>query len=546
MNAKSTVLLISIGLSLPLAAQVCGDCDRNGAVSITDALKAAQVTTGLIVEQPGDLAVCDVDDSGAIAIIDALKIAQSAVGLAPALRCPGGPMNQPPAATSVTPVLPAADDVLVDYLIQDAESNLSSIMVSISTDGGSSFPFAATEATGGDGTSALSSSPGGVMHAFAWDSRADIGMGLFANVVVRITASDGVLGPPGDSAPFTVDNSPPPSPPEVSAVVLSGGQPASADVTIDYLLADAQADAVSITVEVSTDGGSSFPITATDAMGGDGRAGLASSPGGTAHAYSWDSLATLGATMLGNVSIRITPSDGQTGIAGQTAPFVVDNRPPNMAPSVTAVTPPMMASGDVSLTYLLQDPESDLSSITVELSTDSGISFPVTATDGVGGDGRMMLSTLPGGVTHTYVWDSVANLGTTLVSTIQIRITPMDGQAGTPGSSMTFSVDNRPPMGISYMNDLEPTILMASGMGCLPCHGGMFPSAGLNLESYAGLIAGSGGGPVIIPGDPDMSRLICRLEGAVCGSRMPRGRTPWTPAMITTFRDWVSQGAMDN
>ena len=48
---------------------------------------------------------------------------------------------------------------------------------------------------------------------------------------------------------------------------------------------------------------------------------------------------------------------------------------------------------------------------------------------------------------------------------------------------------------------------------CIFCHSGARAEAGLDLSSYESLIAGSENGPVVVPGDPETSRLIQRQSG---------------------------------
>ena len=220
--------------------------------------------------------------------------------------------------------------------------------------------------------------------------------------------------------------------------------------------------------------------------------------------------------------------------------------PTPIATSVTLVPP---LSGDILIDHVLIDPESDPCSILVEVSLDGGSSFPLLATDAPGGDGRTGLSSSPAGTAHSYAWDSLGDLGPVATSNVVIRISPSDPQPGTPGSSVPSFIDNRPPGSVSWSLDIHQRILdiTPGGQGCILCHAGGSPAAGLDLETYFGLMQGSASGAVVVPGDPGGSRIVCKLSGSAgCGQQMPLGGTPWTPTQVDEMRDWITQGALDN
>ena len=58
----------------------------------------------------------------------------------------------------------------------------------------------------GDGTTGLASSPSGTSHTFVWASDGDFANAKNANVLVRITPTDTVVGTAGTSSVFTVNN----------------------------------------------------------------------------------------------------------------------------------------------------------------------------------------------------------------------------------------------------------------------------------------------------------------------------------------------------
>ncbi len=79
---------------------------------------------------------------------------------------------------------------------------------------------------------------------------------------------------------------------------------------------------------------------------------------------------------------------------------------------------------------------------------------------------------------------------------------------------------------------------------CLNCHNADRARAGLDLSSHAATIAGSSGGAIVTPGDPDGSLLF----GVVAQTRepkMPRGGGKLSDADIAAIRKWIAQGCLD-
>jgi hypothetical protein len=117
--------------------------------------------------------------------------------------------------------------------------------------------------------------------------------------------------------------------------------------------------------------------------------------------------------------------------------------------------------------------------------------------------------------------------------------------------------------------DLQPTFSSiqrdilgapdASGRAaCTGCHTnqGRNPSAGMNLfgaAAYDQLVNrasnGKPGAIRVIPGDPDNSYFVQKLEGApgIVGERMPRTGGPYlTPGQILVIRRWIQLGARND
>ena len=120
----------------------------------------------------------------------------------------------------------------------------------------------------------------------------------------------------------------------------------------------------------------------------------------------------------------------------------------------------------------------------------------------------------------------------------------------TPGLNVTFA---------SIQQDIFSTTDSAGRAGCINCHtnaGGRTPAAGMNLGpgfAYDNIVnrasTGKPGAIRVIPGDPDNSYLVQKIEGApgIVGQRMPRTGGPYlTPGQITVIRRWIREGAKNN
>ena len=76
---------------------------------------------------------------------------------------------------------------------------------------------------------------------------------------------------------------------------------------------------------------------------------------------------------------------------------------------------------------------------------------------------------------------------------------------------------------------------------CVECHGPQQQEAEIRVDSRAALLAGDGNGPLIVPGDPEHSRLVqaTSYEGEIC---MPP-ETKLPDKDIAAIREWVGRGA---
>jgi hypothetical protein len=95
----------------------------------------------------------------------------------------------------------------------------------------------------------------------------------------------------------------------------------------------------------------------------------------------------------------------------------------------------------------------------------------------------------------------------------------------------------------SFARDVRPFLTKY----CLECHNSKEAKSGLDLETYKGLRAGGDGGEVVVPGRPDASRLVLRVEGKDKPKMPPKkARFHPKPAEYAVLRAWVAAGARDD
>jgi mono/diheme cytochrome c family protein len=115
----------------------------------------------------------------------------------------------------------------------------------------------------------------------------------------------------------------------------------------------------------------------------------------------------------------------------------------------------------------------------------------------------------------------------------------MQGQGGEPPA--VTAVPTATPGGsatVSYRRDIQPIF----DRNCVNCHGG---SAGLWLDRYERIMAGSNRGAVIMPGNASQSELYRRITGQ-SQPRMPLGGSTLSQGDIDAIRTWIEEGAPNN
>jgi hypothetical protein len=125
-------------------------------------------------------------------------------------------------------------------------------------------------------------------------------------------------------------------------------------------------------------------------------------------------------------------------------------------------------------------------------------------------------------------------------------------------SSVTGPTPQLEPTFTSIQRDIFGARDLAGRQACTDCHSdvGRNASGGLVLlggRAHAALVnqvsTAKPGAIRVVPGDPDNSYIIKKLEGApdIVGVRMPRGNGPFlTDGQILVIRRWIQLGAPNN
>ncbi|MEZ4651820.1 MAG: c-type cytochrome domain-containing protein [Candidatus Eisenbacteria bacterium] len=165
------------------------------------------------------------------------------------------------------------------------------------------------------------------------------------------------------------------------------------------------------------------------------------------------------------------------------------------------------------------------------------------------GDEIRLLGSAFGATEGTVVFaaDGGGTANATIVSWTDTEITahvPSDAADG--GVTVQVGTNASDPVGfevapqVSLADDVRPIF---QAQGCLSCHGG---SGGLFVTTHAGILAGGGRGPGVVPRDSAGSNIIKALQGDGI-PLMPQGAPqPIPAAQILTIADWIDQGALDN
>lgn len=92
--------------------------------------------------------------------------------------------------------------------------------------------------------------------------------------------------------------------------------------------------------------------------------------------------------------------------------------------------------------------------------------------------------------------------------------------------------------GVSFSADIQPVLQER----CESCHSDRRASGGLDLATYAALMAGGNDGAAIVPGDAANSLLLTLVENG----QMPKRGPALTDEQLQALQEWIESGAPNN
>jgi hypothetical protein len=332
------------------------------------------------------------------------------------------------------------------------------------------------------------------------------------NFQLRVTVSDGRGGSASSTAQVTVNAYPNTSPtltagPSASATTINEQETVNLSVTASDADGDPLTYAWSQTSPASPRGNFNSPSSATP---------IWTAPDVTAS---------------GTYTLQVTVTDDHGGSVSGTVNITVQKV--NQAPVVGAnITGPntLLAGSTGTFNISASDPDGDT------------LTYSWTQTDPAT-QGTFVGST---STTSSAQWYSPV-VGSQTSVTLSVRVS--DGQSPPVDRTITFPVTVP-----NYSSDVRGVWTLG---GCTSCHG-TSGSGGLNLTpttptALVNVTANASCSPAaparVVPGDPDNSVLIRKMEGTSCGSRMPQNNPNYfitNPGLVVRVRSWILAGAPEN
>jgi hypothetical protein len=235
-----------------VAAQVCGDADGSGTVTVTDGVQVLRSAAGLSTTCSATPANCDVDGSGSATVSDGVNVLRKAAGIAITEACPsGGSSDVQEVTDAVLPFLTLGLNEVPNVSLSSAGATVRPAATENCEDGGTRT----TDQSGVTVTVTFAackvSEPG--LGSFQLDGVIEVSLGLSSTVEFELNITDlgnsrlvdfdgTIQGTPRLGGGFVVNGGP-------IAVRESEGGPEVFRLTFDDLTVDGDGTLVSGSVE---------------------------------------------------------------------------------------------------------------------------------------------------------------------------------------------------------------------------------------------------------------------------------------------------------
>lgn len=332
-----------------------------------------------------------------------------------------------------------------------------------------------------------------------------------------------------------------------ATVTVASGLPNVADRTIAVSLLVAPGPAVTLsTTDVQFTGviGQADPPNQTVAVSNGGGGTLSQlSLGAIVYAGTsgWLTASLSGTTAPATVTLSV--DRGGLAPGSYTASFTVvspvaDNSPRTVDVSFTIDEAPVINLSPPNLIFTSVRSKGDPPAQAVHVlnsggGTLTGLSTQVTYVTGPAGWLDLSLTSTTGPTTLI----AQPRAGSLAVGTYVARITFSSSVPGVADRTLTVQYEVK----WSFQVDIQPFFTTTyGGFGYTPCtschfNGGNSPDLSSANVSYQALLNGG----LITPGNPNVGRLLCKIEGkAGCGTAMPL-----PPAQIARIKEWIAQFA---
>ncbi len=201
--------------------------------------------------------------------------------------------------------------------------------------------------------------------------------------------------------------------------------------------------------------------------------------------------------------------------AGSSAPTVAALLQTPAAAVVTPSAPSGLTATPAAATIIninWTDNSTNENSFNLERSIDNGASFTLIAVISANTTTYRDINLLEA-KTYTYRLKAVNDMGASALTANVATTTPAAGNT-------------------ALFNYVNTNIIVPN---CVRCHGGIMVAAGVNLNSYAGVLA------VVTAGNAATSKLYLAVNS---GSMPPAG--PLSALQITAIQNWINAGALNN